>query len=175
MGQCLGRFSCRRKIWRQSTHGSFTHWAKIQTWLGLFTSYELLTSRAVHSTSHWRSTWWLSGKVDWEERAHNSSWRKLFAYIFWHQSSYNETSQVKQSYGIRDGHMNDAVHHSWAQLVHDLYHGLVVVLQGKVSYRDCYFESYWVKDNNNSKSKRKTLPERMQQMFVCSLTARRLE
>lgn len=27
--------------------------------------------------------------------------------------------------------MNKAVHYSWAQLVHDLYHGFVIILDGK--------------------------------------------
>lgn len=35
VGQCLGRLSCRRKLCRHSTHGSFTDWAKIHTCDGL--------------------------------------------------------------------------------------------------------------------------------------------
>lgn len=30
--------------------------------------------------------------------------------------------------------MNKAVHYSWAQLVHDLYHGFVILLEGNTSY-----------------------------------------
>lgn len=41
-------------------------------------------------------------------------------------------AQSDVSYRVRDGHMNNAVHHSRAQLVHDLNHGFVIILQGKV-------------------------------------------
>lgn len=34
---------------------------------------------------------------------------------------------------VRDRHMNKAVHYSWAELVHDLYHGLVIILEGNTT------------------------------------------
>lgn len=34
---------------------------------------------------------------------------------------------------VGDSHMNKAVHYSWAQLVHDLYHGFVIILEGNTT------------------------------------------
>lgn len=35
--------------------------------------------------------------------------------------------------------MNKAVHYSWAQLVHDLYHGFVIILEGKTFIESAIF------------------------------------
>lgn len=37
--------------------------------------------------------------------------------------------------------MNNAVHYSWAQLVHDLYHGFVIVLEGKTFLESAIFKT----------------------------------
>lgn len=37
--------------------------------------------------------------------------------------------------------MNKAVHYSWAQLVHDLYHGFVIVLEGKTFIESAIFKT----------------------------------
>lgn len=41
----------------------------------------------------------------------------------------------KHTHRVRDSHMNKAVHYSWAQLVHDLYHGFIIILEeNRTSY-----------------------------------------
>lgn len=45
----------------------------------------------------------------------------------------------KYTYRVRDSHMNKAVHYSWAQLVHDLYHGFVIVLERKTFIESVIF------------------------------------
>lgn len=40
----------------------------------------------------------------------------------------------KQAHRVRDSDVNKAVHYSWAQLVHHLDHGFVIVLEGDKIY-----------------------------------------
>lgn len=52
---------------------------------------------------------------------------------------YNKKQFSVNTYRVGDCHMNKAVHYSWAQLVHDLYHGLVIILEGRTIIESLIF------------------------------------
>lgn len=50
-------------------------------------------------------------------------------------------TQWKYTYRVRDSDMNKAVHYSWAQLVHDLYHWFVIILKGNTFIESAIFKT----------------------------------
>lgn len=55
---------------------------------------------------------------------------RLFKYLLDFIDTYK-----KHTHRVRDSHMNKAVHYRWAQLVHNLYHGFIIILEeNTISY-----------------------------------------
>lgn len=101
VGQCLGRYSCLRRLKRHRAQGSFRDCAKIHTRDGLRTSQWLPTRDPFHSTSHCMSACCPAGRDAYEEvEGERSQWPLKNSTVFGFLEDNDVTDKTQSGFTL---------------------------------------------------------------------------